>query len=82
MLHEGARCPEDVRHLRADQALRKLSGLRRLPGADMPRDRLRRLGNDAVGIKALVEVNRRLLGWAPGPVSGGDLGHGRHAGVV
>ncbi|MDE0284930.1 MAG: transposase, partial [Gammaproteobacteria bacterium] len=61
MLHEGARCLDDVRHLRRDQALRKLLGLRRLPSADMPGDWLRRLGKDEVGIKALVEVNRRLL---------------------
>ena len=61
MLHEGARCLEDVRHLRRDRALRKLLGLRRLPSADMLGDWLRRLGQDAVGINALVEVNRRLL---------------------
>ena len=61
MLHEGARCLEDVRHIRRDQALRKLLGLRRLPGADMLGDWLRRLGKDEVGIQALVEVNRRLL---------------------
>ena len=61
MLHEGARCLDDVRHIRRDQALRKLLGLRRLPSADMLGDWLRRLGKDEVGIKALVEVNRRLL---------------------
>ena len=61
MLHEGARCLEDVRHIREDKALRKLLGLRRLPSADMLGDWLRRLGKDEVGIKALVEVNRRLL---------------------
>lgn len=61
MLHEGARCLEDVRHIRADPALRKLLGLRRLPSADMLGDWLRRLGRDGVGIEALVEVNRRLL---------------------
>ena len=61
MLHEGARCLEDVRHLREDKALRKLLGLRRLPSADMLGDWLRRLGKDEVGIQALVEINRRLL---------------------
>lgn len=61
MLHEGARCLEDVRHIREDKALRKLLGLRRLPSADMLGDWLRRLGKDAVGIQALVEINRRLL---------------------
>ena len=61
MLHEGARCLEDVRHIRRDRALRKLLGLRRLPSADMLGDWLRRLGQDAVGIQALVEINRRLL---------------------
>ena len=61
MLHEGARCLEDVRHIREDKALRKLLGLRRLPSADMLGDWLRRLGKDEVGIKALVEINRRLL---------------------
>ena len=66
MLHEGARSLEDVRHLREDKALRKLLGLRRLPSADMLGDWLRRLGKDEVGIKALVKVNRRLLGWALG----------------
>ena len=66
MLHEGARCLEDVRHIREDKALRKLLGLRRLPSADMLGDWLRRLGKDEVGIKALVKVNRRLLGWALG----------------
>ncbi len=67
MLHDGARCLEDVRPIRQDKALRKLLGLRRLPSADMLGDGLRRLGKDEVGIKALVEVNRR--------VSSGDLGH-------
>ena len=66
MLHEGARCLEDVRHLREDKALRKLLGLRRLPSADMLGDWLRRLGKDEVGIKALVKLNRRLLGQALG----------------
>ena len=61
MLHEGARCLEDVRHLREDKALRKLLGLRRVPSADMLGDWLRRLGKDEVGIKALVKINRRLL---------------------
>ena len=61
MLHEGARCLEDVRHIQEDKALRKLLGLRRLPSADMLGDWLRRLGRDEVGIKALVEVNRRVL---------------------
>ena len=61
MLHEGARCLEDVRHIRADRALRKLLGLRRLPSADMLGDWLRRLGQDEVGIEALVEINRRLV---------------------
>ena len=62
MLHDGARCLEDVRHIRQDKALRKLLGLRRLPSADMLGDWLRRLGKDEVGIKALVAVNRRVLG--------------------
>ena len=61
MLHDGARCPEDVRHIRQDKALRKLSGWRRLPSADMLGDWLRRLGKGEAGIKALVEVNRRVL---------------------
>ncbi len=62
MLHEGARCLEDVRHLRRDRALRKLLGLRRLPSADMLGDWLRRLGRDAVGINALVQPARGGLG--------------------
>ena len=66
MLHEGARCLEDVRHIGEDKALRKLLGLRRVPSADMLGDWLRRLGQDEVGIKALVKVNRRLLGWGLG----------------
>lgn len=66
MLHEGARSLEDVRHIREDKALRKLLGLRRVPSADMLGDWLRRLGKDEAGIKALVKVNRRLLGWALG----------------
>lgn len=66
MLHEGARCLEDVRHLREDKALRKLLGLRRLPSADMLGDWLRRLGKEEVGITALVKINRRLLGWGLG----------------
>ena len=61
MLHEGARSLEDVRHIRADRALRKLLGLRRVPSAAMLGDWLRRLGNDEVGIQALAEINRRLL---------------------
>ena len=66
MLHEGARCLEDVRPIRSDWALRKLPGLRRLPSADVLGDWLRRLGRDAVGIKALVEVNRQVLAWTLG----------------
>ena len=66
MLHEGARCLEDVRHLREDKALRKLLGLRRLPSADMLGDWLRRLGKDEAGIEALAKINRRLLGWGLG----------------
>ena len=61
LLHEGARCLEDVRHIREDKALRKLLGLRRLPSADMLGDWLRRLGKEDAGIKGLVEINRRLL---------------------
>ena len=66
MLHEGARSLEDVRHIREDKALRTLLGLRRLPSADMLGDWLRRLGKDEAGIKALVKINRRLLGWGLG----------------
>ena len=66
MLHEGARCLDDVRHLREDKALRKLLGLRRLPSADMLGDWLRRLGKDEAGIKGLAKINRRLLGWGLG----------------
>ncbi len=66
MLHEGARSLEDVRHIREDRALRKVLGLRRVPSADMLGDWLRRLGKDEAGIKALVKINRRLLGWGLG----------------
>ena len=62
MLHDGARCLEDVRPIRQDKALRKLSGLRRLPRADLLGDWLRRLGKGEVGIKALVAMNRRGAG--------------------
>jgi len=61
MLHEGARCLEDVRHIREDRALRKLLGLRRVPSADMLGDWLRRLGQDEAGIGALAAINRRLV---------------------
>ena len=66
MLHEGARRLEDVRHIREDKALRKVLGLRRLPSADMLGDWLRRLGKEGAGVKALVKINRRLLGWGLG----------------
>jgi len=34
MLHEGGRCLDDLRHLRQDDALRKLLGLKRVPTSD------------------------------------------------
>ncbi len=64
MLHEGAGCLEDVRSLKRESALLKLLGIRRIPSSDALGDWLRRLGGNGVGIRALEEINRRLLGVA------------------
>ncbi len=64
MLHEGAKRLEDVRYLKRESALLKLLGIGRIPSSDALGDWLRRLGRNAVGLRALAQLNRHLLGVA------------------
>lgn len=59
MLHEGGRCLEDLRHIRNDEALRRLLGLSIIPESDSVGDWLRRCGQ--AGVLAATEVNRSVL---------------------
>lgn len=64
MLHTGAFHLDDVAALREDRALRRVLGLRSLPGASALGKWLRRTGK-AAGVRAAVAaVNRLLLGAA------------------
>lgn len=58
MLHAGGRRLEDLRELRAEQAVWAHRGRRELPSADAMGDGLRRRGSR--GVAALEELNREL----------------------
>jgi hypothetical protein len=60
LLHAGGRRLEDVRELRAEQAVLKQLGLRRLPSSDALGDWLRRQG-DGAGVAAVQQLNEELL---------------------
>ena len=59
MLHEGGRCLDDLRHIRQDEALRLLLGIKKVPESDSLGDWLRRLG--LMGVDATSQVNKILL---------------------
>ncbi|MBL8677417.1 MAG: transposase, partial [Alphaproteobacteria bacterium] len=59
MLHEGGQCLDDLRHIREDEALRLVLGLKEIPQSDSLRDWLRRLGQE--GVRATRQVNKVLL---------------------
>jgi len=67
MLHEGAKCLEDSRHLRDDEALKILFANPHIPSACALGDWLRRLGKEN-GIEAISQVNRQLLSASLGDV--------------
>ena len=76
MLHEGARGLEDVAgHLREDKAVAQAAPTGSAAFAERGHAGStragRRLGRDEAGIKALVKVNRRLLGMGPGAGAAG-----------
>ena len=60
MQHAGSFHLDDVRHLQADEALRTVMGLDKLPQATTLGGRLRRLGKPPQTAAACVAVNRRL----------------------
>lgn len=59
MLQAGGRRMEDLRELRAEQAVLGRLGLEELPSADATGDWLRRMGQQ--GVEALKPVNRELI---------------------
>lgn len=59
MLHEGGSCLDDLRHIRDDQALCRLLGMKKIPQADSMGDWLRRQGQ--AGVKAVTEINRAVI---------------------
>ena len=61
MLHEGARCLDDVRELHHEKPLMKLLGLKRIPSARTLGNVLRRMGRSQPAQQAFVELNKRVL---------------------
>ena len=61
MLHEGASCLDDVRHLRGESALMKLLGFRTIPCATTLGGWLHSVGKSPQMFRALQEANRHLL---------------------
>ncbi len=61
MLHDGARCLEDVRLLRRERPLMRMIGLARLPTAHTLGNWLHALGVCEHARRAVVQVNRHLL---------------------
>lgn len=61
MQHEGRFHLDDIRHLQADEALRTVLGLNKLPQATTLGDWLRRVGSQPQIQDAWVEVNKALL---------------------
>ncbi len=60
MLNGGGRSLEDLRQIRADQGLREVLELRRVPSADATGDWLRTSAAKG-GLEGLAKVNRRVL---------------------
>ncbi|MEN6431860.1 MAG: hypothetical protein ABFD06_03095 [Smithella sp.] len=60
MLYGGGESIEDVREIRGDAPLRKVSGLTGIPGVSAMGDWLRRMGGRS-GVAALERVNERLF---------------------
>ena len=61
MLHEGAKCLDDVRLLRQESALMGMLGIKQLPSAHTLGNWLRAVGSNQGAMRALDEVNRKLL---------------------
>ena len=61
MLHDGARCLDDVRILKQEAGLMRLMGLGQLPDAHTLGNWLRALGSSREAMTALEQINRRLL---------------------
>ncbi len=60
MLHGGGRTLEDLRQVRADEGLRELLRMERMPSSDATGDWLRRMGRGP-GLEGLAVVNRKVL---------------------
>jgi hypothetical protein len=60
MLNGGGRSLEDIRQIRADEGLREILPLERVPSSDALGDWLRNMGING-GLSGLEHVNRRLL---------------------
>ena len=59
MLHEGATCLEDVKHLRKEKGLLKLLGIKAFPDADTLGRWLRRYGR--AGVPLVEELSRVVM---------------------
>jgi hypothetical protein len=60
MLNGGGRSLEDIRQIRADEGLREILPLKRIPSSDAIGDWLRNMGANG-GLSSLERVNRKLL---------------------
>jgi len=60
MLNGGGRSLEDIRQIRADEGLREIVPLKRIPSSDAFGDWLRNMGANG-GLPGLEQLNRRLL---------------------
>jgi len=60
MLNGGGRSLEDTRQIRADEGLREILSLKKIPSSDAFGDWLRTMGSTG-GLSGLEQVNRRLL---------------------
>jgi hypothetical protein len=61
MQHEGSFHLEDVRHLREEDALLSVLGLKQIPKASALGEWLRRMGKEPTAFKAWNRVNQRVL---------------------
>jgi len=60
MLNGGGRSLEDIRQIRADEGVREILPLKRIPSSDAVGDWLRNMGENG-GLSGLETVNRKLL---------------------
>ena len=60
MLNGGGRSLEDIRQIRADEGLREILPLKRIPSSDAFGDWLRNMGDNG-GLSGLEKVNREIL---------------------